>query len=159
MAKKIVKNFHKIICTNCEKTFDVDVNVKAILCPDCTMAQQIKLYGIPESALPKKQDSESRPAGWHFYKEFVDVNGNVYHKGVEQPQLKGTKPTTKIKPKKEKAKKLSPRQKEEKQIELFKEIDIQRKILNKLIKSGKKRGRKETEKKFARLKREVKKYL
>ena len=35
-----------------------------------------------------------RPSGWHFMKEFVDKNGNVYFKGVEQPKLKGTKPPT-----------------------------------------------------------------
>jgi len=33
-------------------------------------------------------------------KEFVDVDGNVFHKGVEQPSLKGTLSPSKIKPKK-----------------------------------------------------------
>ena len=47
-----------------------------------------------------KRKSTGRPAGWHFMVEFVDVNGNVFHKGVEQPKLKGTLPPTKIKPKK-----------------------------------------------------------
>ena len=32
--------------------------------------------------------------------EFVDKDGNVFHKGVEQPKLKGTLPPTKVKPKK-----------------------------------------------------------
>ena len=32
--------------------------------------------------------------------EFVDKDGNVFHKGKEQPKLKGTLPPTKIKPKK-----------------------------------------------------------
>jgi len=31
-----------------------------------------------------------KPRGWHFMNEFVDSEGNVYHKGVEQPELKGT---------------------------------------------------------------------
>ena len=31
--------------------------------------------------------------------EFVDKDGNVFHKGKEQPKLKGTLPPTKIKPK------------------------------------------------------------
>jgi hypothetical protein len=30
-------------------------------------------------------------------KEFVDKDGNVYHKGVEVPELKGTLPSTKPK--------------------------------------------------------------
>ena len=41
-----------------------------------------------------------RPAGWHFMKEFVDKDGNVFHLGKEQPKLKGTLPPTKVKPKK-----------------------------------------------------------
>lgn len=32
-----------------------------------------------------------KPRGWHFMAEFVDDEGNVYHKGVLQPHLKGTK--------------------------------------------------------------------
>ena len=34
--------------------------------------------------------------------EFVDKDGNVFHKGVEQPDLKGTLPPTKVKPVKKK---------------------------------------------------------
>ena len=41
-----------------------------------------------------------RPAGWHWMAEFVDKDGNVFHKGVEQPKLKGTLKPTKVKPKK-----------------------------------------------------------
>ena len=32
--------------------------------------------------------------------EFVDKDGNVFHKGVEQPKLKGTLKPTKVVPKK-----------------------------------------------------------
>ena len=41
-----------------------------------------------------------RPAGWHWMKEYVDKWGNVFHKGVEQPDLKGTRPITLSKAKK-----------------------------------------------------------
>ena len=41
-----------------------------------------------------------RPSGWHFMREFVDKDGTVFHKGVEQPKLKGTLPATVVKPKK-----------------------------------------------------------
>ena len=41
-----------------------------------------------------------RPSGWHFLKEFADKHGTVFHKGVEQPDLKGTLPATVVKPKK-----------------------------------------------------------
>ena len=36
--------------------------------------------------------------------EFVDKDGNVFHKGVEQPKLKGTLKPTKVKPPKKKVK-------------------------------------------------------
>ena len=36
--------------------------------------------------------------------EYVDQDGNVYHKGKEQPDLKGTLPSTKVKPRKKKKK-------------------------------------------------------
>ena len=53
--------------------------------------------------LPKEKPtrvSSGRPAGWHFMNEFVDKDGNVFHKGKLQPDLKGTLPPTKIVPKK-----------------------------------------------------------
>jgi len=51
-----------------------------------------------------------RPAGWHWMAEFVDKDGNVFHKGKEQPELKGTLKPTKVKPPK-KRKKLTADQK------------------------------------------------
>ena len=48
-----------------------------------------------------------RPAGWHFMKEYVDKDGNVFHKGVEKPELKGTLKPTVI----EKKKRLTKREK------------------------------------------------
>ena len=54
---------------------------------------------FPEQDKPKRVKT-GRPSGWHFMNEFVDKDGNVFHKGKEQPNLKGTLPPTKIKPKK-----------------------------------------------------------
>ena len=54
---------------------------------------------FPEQTKPMRVKT-GRPSGWHFMKEFVDKDGVVFHKGVEQPDLKGTLPPTKIKPKK-----------------------------------------------------------
>ena len=56
------------------------------------------MVGIPEE--PKKKEPTGRPAGWNFMNEFVDKWGNVFHKGVEQPKLKGTRPVTLSKEKK-----------------------------------------------------------
>jgi hypothetical protein len=52
----------------------------------------------------KKHKKTGRPAGWHFMNEFVDKDGNVFHKGKEQPELKGTLKPTKVKPRKKKKK-------------------------------------------------------
>ena len=52
----------------------------------------------------KQRVSTGRPAGWHFMNEFVDKDGNVFHKGKEQPDLKGTLKPTKVKPPKKRKK-------------------------------------------------------
>ena len=57
--------------------------------------------------IPKEKQrrvSTGRPAGWHFMIEFVDKDGNVFHKGKEQPDLKGTLPPTKVSAPKKKTK-------------------------------------------------------
>ena len=52
---------------------------------------------FPDSSKPSYTPT-GRSAGWHFMNEFVDKDGNVFHKGVEQPKLKGTLKPTKVKP-------------------------------------------------------------
>ena len=56
---------------------------------------------FPDVSNPSYQPT-GRPSGWHFMNEFVDKDGTVYHKGKEQPKLKGTLPPTKVKPVKKK---------------------------------------------------------
>tara|TARA_Y100001937_G_scaffold126947_1_gene197618 strand:+ start:160 stop:588 length:429 start_codon:yes stop_codon:yes gene_type:complete len=58
------------------------------------------MVGLPEEK--PKRVSTGRPAGWHWMAEFVDKDGTVYHKGKEQPKLKGTLPPTKVQPVKRK---------------------------------------------------------
>ena len=60
------------------------------------------MTGFPEET--KRKVSSGKPAGWHFMKEFVDKDGNVFHKGKEQPKLFGTLKPTKVKPPKKKTK-------------------------------------------------------
>ena len=60
------------------------------------------MVGMPDE--PKQRVSTGRPAGWHFMNEFVDKDGNVFHKGKEQPKLFGTLKPTKVKPPKKKVK-------------------------------------------------------
>ena len=66
-------------------------------------ALTIRMYKMfPETIEKAVKVKTGRPAGWHFMNEFVDKDGNVFHKGVEQPKLKGTLPPTKLKPVKRK---------------------------------------------------------
>ena len=77
----------------------------SVVCWECVIEAQ-REYDQP---LVKKKlvAAQGYPKGWRFMKEFVHANGTVYHRGVEQPDLKGTlEPTTIIvKPKKSKAQK------------------------------------------------------
>ena len=90
------------------------------------------MVGMPKEK-PKKV-STGRPAGWHFMNEFVDKDGNVFHKCVEQPKLKGTLPPTKVQPVKRKKRRskeqiLLDRQKEKKAA-LKKAVQKQKDFIN-----------------------------
>ena len=50
------------------------------------------------------QEKSDKPKGWKFMKVYVHKDGTVYHKGVEQTNLKGTLPVTVIQPKDDKIK-------------------------------------------------------
>ena len=90
------------------------------------------MVGMPNEK--PKRISTGRPAGWHFMNEFVDKDGNVFHKGVEQPKLKGTLPPTKVQPVKRKKRRskeqiLLDRQKEKKAA-LKKAVQKQKDFIN-----------------------------
>ena len=77
-----------------EPVANVSTEAKSVIGSRAVMG----MVGLPKEK-PKKV-STGRPAGWHFMNEFVDKDGNVFHKGVEQPKLKGTLKPTKVVPKK-----------------------------------------------------------
>ena len=115
-------------CHKCGRWVEVDTQAHKVTCAYCVQLA----VGFPDDE-PKKVSS-GRPAGWHFMNEFVDKDGNVFHKGVEQPDLKGTLKPTKIKPKK-KAKRRSQEQilldrHDEKKQALKKAIQKQKDFLN-----------------------------
>ena len=90
------------------------------------------MVGMPKER--PQRVSTGRPAGWHFMNEFVDKDGNVFHRGKEQPKLKGTLPPTKVEPKKKTKRRtkeqiLLDRQKEKKAA-LRKAIKKQKDFLN-----------------------------
>jgi len=91
---------------NCGAYISVGEEAVNVICGTCTnMKMMSKFPELHEDK--KKRESTGRPAGWHFMAEFVDKDGNVFHKGKEQPDLKGTLSPTKIKPKKKPAKRRS----------------------------------------------------
>ena len=76
---------------------NVGDNATAVRCSREVNYVMAKMF--PEQTKPKKEPT-GRPAGWHWMNEYVDKWGNVFHKGVEQPDLKGTRPITLSKKKK-----------------------------------------------------------
>jgi len=78
-------------CDKCNRVVENvgDLAVK-VTCSYCTMM----MTGLPEET--KRKASTGRPVGWHWMSEFVDKDGNVYHKGKEQPKLFGTLKPTKV---------------------------------------------------------------
>jgi len=88
--------------------------------------------GFPEQ--PKGYKPTGNPPGWHFMKEYVDKDGNVFYRGKEQPKLKGTLKPTKVKARKKakrrtKEQMLVDRHKEKKAV-LKKAVQKQKDFLN-----------------------------
>ena len=115
-------------CHKCGRWVEVDTQAHRVTCAYCVQLA----VGFPDDE-PKKVSS-GRPSGWHFMNEFVDKDGTVFHRGVEQPDLKGTLKPTKVKPKK-KAKRRSQEQilldrHDEKKQALKKAIKKQKDFLN-----------------------------
>ena len=80
-----------------EPVRNVGVEATSVMSSRALTVRMNKMF--PEQSKPTRVKT-GRPSGWHFMNEFVDKDGNVFHKGKEQPKLKGTLPPTKIKPKK-----------------------------------------------------------
>lgn len=128
LETRIVGNRRYMICENstgagkyfkghyCNEWTIVGDDATAVICWKCTSA--ITDAPVSRTAVVKSD----KPKGWKFMKEFVANDGTVYHKGIEQPALKGTLPATVIDNKPEK-KKLSKQEKETAKQELGKEIE------------------------------------
>ena len=80
-----------------EPVRNVGTEATSVIGSRAVMARVHKMF--PEQNKPIRVKT-GRPSGWHFMNVFVDKDGTVFHKGKEQPDLKGTLPPTKIKPKK-----------------------------------------------------------
>ena len=80
------------MCGNYERVGEEATGVKCSRCVNMVMMNQ-----YPPENKPSYKPT-GRPAGWHWMTEFVDKDGNVFHRGKEQPKLKGTLKPTKVKP-------------------------------------------------------------
>ena len=88
-----------------EPVKNVSTDVKEVIGDRALRARMYKMFPETfETAVKPSYKPTGRPAGWHWMAEFVDKDGNVFHKGVEQPKLKGTLPPTKVKPPKKRKK-------------------------------------------------------
>ena len=84
-------------CMTCGRYEAVGETATGVKCGKCVTMTMMRDYPLEES---KSYKPTGRPAGWHWMNEFVDVDGNVFHKGKEQPKLKGTLKPTVVKPRK-----------------------------------------------------------
>ena len=123
-------------CKKCGRIVDNvgDTAVK-VTCSYCVLSA----VGMPEEK--RGYTPTGRPAGWHFMVEFVDKDGTVFHKGKEQPKLKGTLKPTKVKPPKKRIKRPSKEEMylarhEAKKIALKKAVKKQQDFLNHTIDKG-----------------------
>ena len=116
-----------------EPVRNVSMETKSVIGSKAVMSKIHKMF--PETT-KKSKPKTGRPAGWHWMAEFVDKDGTVYHKGKEQPKLKGTLPPTEIKPRKKPTKKRRTKEQilldrhEEKKAALKKAVQKQKDFLN-----------------------------
>ena len=140
MVKKMEYNSYTegskiyMACMTCGTYERVVIETTSVRCWKCIL----HITGFPEE--PNRYVPTGRPPGWHFMNEFVDTDGSVFHKGVEQPKLKGTLKPTKVKPRK-KAKRRTREQilldhHSKKKVELKKAVQKQKDFINHSIAKG-----------------------
>ena len=117
---------------------NVSTDVTYVISDRALQARMYKMFPEEfEKNIKPAYKPTGRPAGWHFMNEFVDKDGNVFHKGKEQPKLKGTLKPTKVKPPKKKVKRRTKdeilvarhREKLAAERQLKKDLDKQKKFL------------------------------
>ena len=88
----LVHNVRYMLCSKCgQEVRNVGESALSVICSRCVNAL------VPLEPPKSRYQSTGRPVGWHFMKEYVDKDGNVFHKGKEQLKLKGTLKPTKVK--------------------------------------------------------------
>ena len=131
----MVGNVRYVTCTRCGREIKgVGEYTVSAICSYCV----VRMIPLPE---PKGYKPTGRPPGWHFMAEYVDKDGNVFHKGKEMKKLKGTLPSTKVKPPKKKVKRRTKEQMlidrhTEKKMALKKAVKKQQDFINHTINKG-----------------------
>ena len=106
MVKKKQKwmSFHEggkrfMQCKVCQSEYvQTGEEAVAVTCSRCVTRITVSQMPLEDFFPSMKIKKTGRPPGWHFMREFVDKKGNVFHKGKEQTELKGTLSPTKVKP-------------------------------------------------------------
>ena len=145
MARKKKIEYHSytegsvryMVCSMCGNYERVGELATAVKCSNCVNIIMMNQY--PPENKPSYKPT-GRPAGWHWMTEFVDKDGNVFHRGKEQPKLKGSLKPTVVKARK-KTKRRSRNQilldhHKEKKSALKKAIQKQKDFLNHNIDKG-----------------------
>ena len=78
-------NYRYMECKKCGNYSVTGEDATAVTCADC-----VKDMVEPPIIARRRDPDDMKPKGWHFMKEYVDKRGNVFYRGVEQPDLKGT---------------------------------------------------------------------
>ena len=125
MARKKKIEYHSykegsiryLACSVCGNYEVVGESATAVKCSSCVLKIMMNQYPQEES---KSYKPTGRPAGWHWMNEFVDKDGNVFHRGKEQPKLKGTLKPTVVKP-------IKKRKKRRTKEEMLLAMDVERK--------------------------------
>ena len=102
MARKKKIEYHSytegsvkyLVCSMCGNYEQVGEEATKVKCSRCVSMIMMRKFPLED----KSYKSTGRPVGWHWMSEFVDKDGNVFHKGKEQPKLKGTLKPTVVKP-------------------------------------------------------------
>ena len=116
----------------CGEWVNVTKDTTAVLCYKC-----VNKVTEPPKFTPRYKPT-GRPKGWQWMNEYVDKEGNVFHKGKEQPKLKGTLPVTVIQNKKAK-KRLTKREREARNRTYMAELyDLKKQLKKVTLKKDKK---------------------
>ena len=120
---------------------NVSEDAKSVTSDRAFKSRMYKMFPEDFENKTKQYKPTGRPAGWHFMNEFVDKDGNVFHKGKEQPELKGTLPSTKVTKSKVKTKRRTKEQilidrHNKKKAALKKAVQKQKDFLNHNINKG-----------------------